>query len=491
MAQALASQTVPSERRKRIQIPDIAEISHHFPGYEITACLGSGGMGVVYKAHQKSLDRWVAIKVLPRQAAEEERFAERFEREARLLAKMSHSNIVTIYDHGEVDDLFHIVMEYVDGVNLRDLMRDGKIEPERALAIIPPICEALEYAHGKGVIHRDIKPENILVDQEGRVKIADFGIAALAGGADEHSGTPPYMAPEQTEGAGDQRGDIYALGVVLYEMLTGERPTINPVAPSQSIPMDAGIDEMVLRALKEKPDERFQTAGEFGTIAETLRAPSSPTPPALPTKQKPRGMWKRWWWVALLSLPLGLVAGIAVGLTIISIIPVKYETQAVVQAMPKHSSLSMTENGQRQFFETQFEAIRSREILRFVAKELDLPSKWMLSEDEAVNQLKSLIQTEQRTGTDLITITAAHVDKDLCKKIVNATANAYIARVENPPGAALREEATVPSKPTSPSALLKAFTIIASSAMLLLLTFLASLILMAILQKVFPPKKKA
>ncbi len=115
-------------------------------------------------------------------------------------------------------------MEFVDGVNLRDLLRDGKMSPERALAIVPPICEALEYAHGKGIVHRDIKPENLLLDREGRIKIADFGIASLAGADGERSGTPPYMAPEQRKGQADQRADIYALGVVLYEMLTGERP---------------------------------------------------------------------------------------------------------------------------------------------------------------------------------------------------------------------------------------------------------------------------
>ncbi len=159
-------------------------------------------------------------------------------------------------------------MEYVDGVNLRDLLSDGKIEPEQALAIVPPICKALEYAHGKGVIHRDIKPENLLMDREGRVKIADFGIASLVGKTEDISGTPTYMAPEQANGSVDRRTDIYALGVVLYEMLTGEQPAKEVVAPSQKVEVDRRIDEMVLRALEKEPERRYQTAGEFRTTAE-------------------------------------------------------------------------------------------------------------------------------------------------------------------------------------------------------------------------------
>ena len=167
-----------------------------------------------------------------------------------------------------------IVMEFVDGVNLRDLLRDGKMEPEQALAIVPPICEALEFAHEKGVVHRDIKPENLLLDRDGRVKIADFGIASLVGTQGEKAGTPAYMAPEQNGAQVDKRADIYALGVVLYEMLTGERPGKDFVSPSKKVEVDVRIDEMVLRALESEPEKRYQTAGEFRTVVETM-TPSS------------------------------------------------------------------------------------------------------------------------------------------------------------------------------------------------------------------------
>ena len=159
--------------------PSPEEIADKFPQFEITECLGRGGMGVVYKVRQKSLDRWVAIKILPPERIAEGRFAERFTREAATLAKLSHPNIVTIHDFGETGGLFYIVMEYVDGANLRDLLREGKLDPKQALAIVPPICEALQYAHDKGIVHRDIKPENLLLDRDGRIKIADFGIAKL------------------------------------------------------------------------------------------------------------------------------------------------------------------------------------------------------------------------------------------------------------------------------------------------------------------------
>lgn len=272
MGQAMASKTFDTRSGDDPVAPPPSpeEIAGKFPQFEVVECLGRGGMGVVYKARQKSLDRWVAIKVLAPERVHEERFAEHFEREAKTLAKMSHPNIVTVFDHGETDGLFYIVMEFIDGVNLRDLLREGKMIPEQALAIVPPVCEALEYAHDKGVVHRDIKPENLLLDREGRVKIADFGIASLVGVPGEKSGTPPYMAPEQEHGSVDRRADIYALGVVLYEMLTGERPAKDIVAPSRKVQVDVKIDEMVLRALEKEPERRYQTAGDFRTVVETL-----------------------------------------------------------------------------------------------------------------------------------------------------------------------------------------------------------------------------
>jgi serine/threonine protein kinase len=172
MAQALASRTIGGEGEDAAPghpMPDPEEIAEKFPQFEIIECLGRGGMGVVYKARQKSLNRTVAIKILAPEREHDSRFAARFAREAELLAQLSHPHIVTIHDFGQADGLFYLLMEFVDGVNLRDLLRDGKIEPRQALKIVPSICEALQYAHEKGIVHRDIKPENLLLDRDGRV----------------------------------------------------------------------------------------------------------------------------------------------------------------------------------------------------------------------------------------------------------------------------------------------------------------------------------
>ena len=285
MRQALASRTVlePGPEPPSTPPPSPEEMADKFPQFEITECLGRGGMGVVYKARQKSLNRWVAIKILAPELVGEERFAERFAREAQTLACLSHPNIVTVFDYGETDGLYYIVMEFVDGVNLRDLLREGTLEPQQALSIVPPVCEALQYAHDKGIVHRDIKPENLLLDRDGRIKIADFGIASLVGASGERSGTPPYMAPEQgaTSNEIDHRADIYALGAVLYESLTGERPGSPLKPPSQKVQIDIRIDDIVLRALNKEPERRYRTADEFRTMVETVA--STPAPPAVPS----------------------------------------------------------------------------------------------------------------------------------------------------------------------------------------------------------------
>lgn len=279
MRQALASRTiVEGDPHANTSLPfSPEEIAGKFPGFEILECLGRGGMGVVYKARQKSLNRIVAIKILAPERGGETRFAERFAREAEFLAKLNHPHIVTIHDFGETAGLFYLVMEFVDGVNLRDLIRDGKLEAKQALAIVPPICDALQYAHDKGIVHRDIKPENLLLDREDRIKIADFGISALLGTDVAPSGTPPYMAPEQCGASPevDNRADIYALGVVLYEMLTGERPNKELIAPSKKVHIDVRLDEIVLRALEKTPELRYQTAGEFRTQVETIASTSA------------------------------------------------------------------------------------------------------------------------------------------------------------------------------------------------------------------------
>ncbi len=284
------------------QVPPLTpeELAPQFPQLEILECLGRGGMGVVYKARQKSLNRLVALKLLAPERADDPQFAARFEKEAQALAALNHPHIVGVYDFGQAGGFYFLLMEYVDGVNLRQAMKAGRFTPEQALAIVPPVCEALQYAHEHGIVHRDIKPENLLLDKEGRVKIADFGIAKMlgesgtgvspvipdptAGTAVPQSiaaGTPQYMAPEQkAHRATDHRADIYSLGVVLYEMLTGELPADNLQPPSRKVQIDVRLDEIVLRALEQTPELRYQTAGEFRMQVDTIANGSAAIPNA-------------------------------------------------------------------------------------------------------------------------------------------------------------------------------------------------------------------
>ena len=262
-------------------------LAPHFPQLEILECLGRGGMGVVYKARQKSLNRIVALKLVAPERTGDAAFAGRFTREAHALAALSHPHIVTVYDFGQAGGYYFLLMEFVDGVNLRQAMNAKRFTPEQALAVVPPVCEALQFAHEHGIVHRDIKPENLLLDREGRVKIADFGIAKMldddssAGLAEtQPAGTPQYMAPEQKERQRtDNRTDIYSLGVVLYEMLTGELPGGRLQPPSKKVQIDVRLDEVVLRALEKAPELRYQTAAEMRTQVETIaRANTAPAP---------------------------------------------------------------------------------------------------------------------------------------------------------------------------------------------------------------------
>jgi tRNA A-37 threonylcarbamoyl transferase component Bud32 len=272
-------------------VPSLERVQAAFPQLEVIELIGRGGMGSVFKARQPHLDRLVALKLLSDKLARDARFAERFNREGRVLAKLNHPNIVSVFDFGRTADFYFLTMEYVDGVNLRQAMQAGRFAPPEALAVVPKICEALQYAHEQGVLHRDIKPENILLDAKGRVKIADFGIAKLveddprsvtltATGA--ALGTPHYMAPEQLEKPGevDHRADIYSLGVVFYEMLTGELPIGRFEPPSAKTPVATSVDAVVFRALEKDREKRFQSAGEVKTQIQTLAAQGAAEVPA-------------------------------------------------------------------------------------------------------------------------------------------------------------------------------------------------------------------
>jgi serine/threonine protein kinase len=270
-----------------------ADLAKLFPQLEIIEYLGRGGMGAVYKARQLRLDRLVALKILTPEKQDDAQFGERFAREAQTLARLNHPNIVTVYDFGKVNGCFFLLMEFVDGLSLRQLLQTRKTSPEEALAIVPKICEALQYAHQRGIVHRDIKPENILLDTDGVVKIADFGIARILGqepGArltaeKQVIGTPHYMAPEQVEKpqSVDHRADIFSLGVVFYEMLTGELPLGRFAPPSsrmQGVHVDVRLDEIVLRALEKQPELRYQQASQVKREVETIStSPRSTTAP--------------------------------------------------------------------------------------------------------------------------------------------------------------------------------------------------------------------
>lgn len=284
---------------QRFMPPEISELSAALSQLEVFHLIGTGGMGAVYKARQIKLDRIVALKVLRPESSNDVSFAQRFNREAQTLARLSHPNIVSVHDFGEINvsdedgnsqTLFYFVMEYVDGSDLRQIM-GAEIPPSDVLPIVGQVCTALQYAHEQGIVHRDIKPENILLDSHGNVKIADFGLAKLASktdrdytltGTHQVMGTPRYMAPEQMEGsrAVDHRADLYSLGVVFYELLTGEIPMGQFAPPSEKSSVDGDVDSVVLKAMAQEPDRRYQSAVEMSReLSNSSFSMASQVPP--------------------------------------------------------------------------------------------------------------------------------------------------------------------------------------------------------------------
>jgi eukaryotic-like serine/threonine-protein kinase len=263
--------------------------------YQIVEQLGKGGMAVVYKACDTRLDRYVAIKIIRQDAFNPLMLTEvmkRFEREARALAKLSHPNIVPVYDYGEYEGAPYLVMEFIPG-GVLNLKRSAPMPWQEAVHIILPIAQALAYAHEQNIVHRDIKPSNILLTGTGLPLLSDFGIAkflesdenATLTGAGMTIGTPEYMAPEQWTGQAGLQSDIYSLGVVLYELVTGRKPYTadTPVAimlkqindplpsPRQFSPdLPVELENMLFRALAKKPEERYPTMGEFAAGLELL-----------------------------------------------------------------------------------------------------------------------------------------------------------------------------------------------------------------------------
>jgi len=255
--------------------------------YRIINQIGQGGMATVYKAYQASMDRNVAIKVLPSQLANSPEFAQRFQQEARIIAKLEHPHILPVFDYGESDGVTYFVMRYLDAGTLSERMKSGApMSLNEIDRLFTQLAEALSYAHSFGIVHRDLKPSNAMIDSQGNLFLTDFGIAKLLESAsprltqtDAIMGTPAYISPEQAQaGQVDQRSDIYSLGIILYEMVTGRVPFVaetplavilkhvsDPLPPPSSLKSDIpeAIERVVLKALAKHPEDRYATVAEF------------------------------------------------------------------------------------------------------------------------------------------------------------------------------------------------------------------------------------
>ncbi len=276
----------------RTQKSDSIQAGRVLAGFRVEELVGRGAMGVIYRATQLSLDRMVALKVLPSAFADNEKFVDRFHKESGALSALSHPNVVTIFDRGHVGRTYFFVMEYVDGPSLRDVL-EGPIDVQQFLRVAKGCAAALSYAHEQGVVHRDIKPSNIMLTSRGEVKIADFGLAGImrqeqadaSTGRPTVMGTPAYMSPEQKRDSlrVDGRSDIFSAGVVFYEALAGMKPA-QPLDRLPSAMIDSAdprLDSVVERCLKEKPEDRYQSAQELLADLERFeselrRAPSCP-----------------------------------------------------------------------------------------------------------------------------------------------------------------------------------------------------------------------
>jgi eukaryotic-like serine/threonine-protein kinase len=324
--------------------------------YELEELVGTGGMSSVFRAHDRMLDRKVAIKVLHPQYTDDDDYVERFRREARAVARLSHPNIVTVIDRGEEDDRQFIVFEYVDGENLKELVeRSGAMPVETAVSLAHQIARALAFAHEQGLVHRDVKPQNVLLNGDGRAKVTDFGIARsmdVQHGMTQTGtvlGTSDYIAPEQAQGQPvNAQTDVYSLGVVLYELLTGEVPFpgenfvavamrhINEPPPhvSERRPeVPPRLDAALQRAMAKDPADRFpsmdsfcnelavclQELGRRETDGATMVVPARPAPSAPPPSARmprPRRRSSGAPWAALLLA--GLLAAVAVAAAVIA-----------------------------------------------------------------------------------------------------------------------------------------------------------------------------
>lgn len=324
--------------------------------YQIVAPLGEGGMAAVYKAYQPAVDRYVAIKVLPRQYAADPDFTARFEREAKLLARLQHPHILPIFDYGQANGYTYLVMPFVPSGTLTDLLKGEPLPLLQVRRLMTQIGEALEYAHAHGLIHRDVKPSNVLLDESGNCVLSDFGLARMAEGSLKLTvtgavlGTPAYMSPEQGLGQPlDGRSDVYALGVILYEALTGRVPyraetpvavifkhISDPLPPARELNPDIPepLERVLLKSLAKRPEDRFQSAREMvaalrAAIPEIGQPAALPPPPPvqpstlvarashspIATPATTKAALPGWAWFAL-GLGLVAIVGIAAGVAL-------------------------------------------------------------------------------------------------------------------------------------------------------------------------------
>jgi len=273
--------------------PEIADLAPLFPGYEIETLIATGGMGAVYRAVQKSLDRTVAIKILPQEFSKDAAFCAGFEAEAKAMARLNHPNLIGVYDFGEVNGMLFIIMEFVPGKSVFHSAHGIAIDPGEVIRLVTGICNGLSHAHENGIIHRDIKPSNILLDLNTQPKIGDFGLARPIGTkvqeGEEIFGTPHYTAPEvvnspQSVGC---RADIFSVGVMLHELLTGKLPADDQRPASAIVHCDPRFDAIIRRATNTLPDLRYANAAE---IARDLQVIAASTGPKVSRAASPKGV---------------------------------------------------------------------------------------------------------------------------------------------------------------------------------------------------------
>jgi serine/threonine-protein kinase len=308
--------------------------------YRIVAMLGKGGMGEVYRADDLTLDQPVALKFLPESLTDNPNAVERFRNEVRIARQVSHGNVCRVYDLGEIEGLYFLSMEYVDGEDLGSLLRRiGRLPVDKALEIARKLCAGLAAAHEKGVLHRDLKPSNIMLDSRGHVLLTDFGLAGLAGqieGAEVRNGTPAYMAPEQLAGQEVTiRSDIYSLGLVLYEIFTGKLPfesntlaglihartTSAPESPSTLVKdLDPMIERVILRCLEVKPERRPASALAVAAglpggnpLAEALAAGETPSPEMVAAAGEGEGLEPKYAVALFVLVLVAMVVAMAMG----------------------------------------------------------------------------------------------------------------------------------------------------------------------------------